>query len=200
MLTREQIEMIVWHTAPMHGSKTKLVDGARWKTEREDDLMEKWLEKKDLCWSKLTAKQKNDLTYAATRDAHNEFAYKCSEGALVDEKEWKETGPFYVVCQREDQCYGGPEEGGWYYHRPSLVKWCAVPTHEMAVELQKTLTAETQAQPEYRPRFQELGGDDTVNSTYPEGFIPRGWVGSRNFDFYVTHEVVRLEFQTPHYE
>lgn len=184
----------------MHGSRTDLVDKERWMTQRADDLIQAWLDKHDRCWSELELSKQNELTYAAERDAHNEFGYKSSIGDLVDEKHWKETGPFYVVCQREDQCFGGPEEGGWYYSRPSLVKWCAVPTYEMAVELQKTLTAETQAQPAYRPRYQELGGDETVNSTYPEGFIPQGWVGSRNFDFYVTHEVVRLEFQTPHYE
>ena len=35
-----------------------------------------------------------------------------------------------------------------------------------------------------------LGGDETLSSTYPEGFIPSGWVSSSETEYKVSHQAI----------
>lgn len=79
-----------------------------------------------------------------------------------------------------EQVYGGPEEGGWW--------WCSwrwiggikcvsraeaesfVQEAEREAAAQNASAAQTAA-----AAVLALGDDDTVSSTYPEGYIPTGW-------------------------
>lgn len=199
MMTREQMEMIVWHYEPLHKTHTPLVNRDEWVEEKVDETIANYLKRTEQKWEDLTLGEQNDMTWEHQSSAHMTYDGLRSENYHTDEKFWKERGPFYVVCMRWDQCYGGAEEGGWWYSAPSLVKWCAVPTYEMGEWLAKTLT-EKSKEKKYEPVYSALGGDDSVNSNYPEGYIPSGWVGARDLEFRVSHEVVEPQFERPYYE
>lgn len=49
--------------------------------------------------------------------------------------ERKEAKPFYVILVENVRCYGGPEEGGWWYDRHHLVEYQEYPTEEIASEV-----------------------------------------------------------------
>lgn len=199
MLNREQIEMIVWHYEPLHRRQRPLVNREEWVEKKVDETIANMLKKCEKNWDDLTLHEQNEEIGWHTSNAHMTFDGMVGHGEMVCEKRWKEQGPFYVTCVRWDSCFGGPEEGGWYYSAPSLVKWCAVPTYEMGKWLAETLN-EKAKEKTYRPVYSALGGDDTVSSTYPEGYIPRGWVGDRDIVFRVSHEACQIDFERPHYE
>lgn len=107
----------------------------------------------------------------------------------------------YVVIVSSNQCYGGPEEGGWYYHHEELVKWTSCRTREEADALileYNTLKKQNRAL--HQMDLSALGGDDTVSSTYPEGYIPRGF--SFNKSTHAHHQWLPFipQQETPHYE
>ena len=200
MLTREQTEMIIWHSEPLHKVSIKLVNREEYVEAETDKSIKAYLERKDLNWDDLTLGEQNEMVWQHQCSNNMSFDGMCSYGSPYrEDKEFKQNGPYYVTCISWSRCYGGPEEGGWYYTAPDLVKWCALPTYEMAEWLAKTLT-EKAKEKKYEPQYSALGGDDSVNSVYPEGYIPTGWVGNREWEYQVSHEVVRPDFQRPHYE
>jgi len=111
----------------------------------------------------------------------------------------------YVTTYRIEECYGGPEEGGWYYTTKTPYSFTVLEYHnpESLVEAYRVRVARQVelGQTVYTPDYEALGGDETVNATFPEGYIPSGWIASQNW---VVEVEPRLGFytenETPHYE
>ena len=60
----------------------------------------------------------------------------------------KKPGCWYVILVSTQQCYGGPEEGGWWYSTGKLEAYKEYPTEELAEEARekvKVLADELQA-------------------------------------------------------
>tara|TARA_R110001606_G_scaffold276941_1_gene425040 strand:- start:3264 stop:3809 length:546 start_codon:yes stop_codon:yes gene_type:complete len=105
----------------------------------------------------------------------------------------------YVMITSSDEQYGGSEEGGWYYWSESFVKWTSCATREEADAL--VLEYNTlKKNPPFTPCYDQLGGDDTVNSNYPEGYIPRGFTFSKNLSARHTFLPFVEDQETPYYE
>jgi len=105
---------------------------------------------------------------------------------------------WYVMITSSRQCYGGPEEGGWYYQQEQFVKWCAVPSRQLALAIVAEHNMMKQSYNE--GNWEALGGDDTVSSSYPEGYIPSGFV-FRNDNYAEVCAMPCLYHQEkPHYE
>jgi len=49
--------------------------------------------------------------------------------------------PFFVNVYELDRCYGGPEEGGWYYDAGEAIRSHPVPKRVLADKLAATLRA-----------------------------------------------------------
>lgn len=49
--------------------------------------------------------------------------------------EAKETDPHYVVLVSSVQCYGGPQEGGWWYPHRVVEEYQLFPTLELAEQV-----------------------------------------------------------------
>jgi len=105
---------------------------------------------------------------------------------------------WYVMITSSQQCYGGPEEGGWYYQREEFVKWCAVPSRQLALEI--VAEYNMMKQPDYKPNWDALGDDDTVSSSYPEGYIPSSFVFRKDNYAEVCVLPCLQPQETPHYE
>jgi hypothetical protein len=106
------------------------------------------------------------------------YHYFCENQQITEyeilEEDWLRDGPFFVVEYESSQHYGGPEEGGWWYHSARMNRWTMLGNHaaaEALVDILNKKSVETVNPDAYRM----LGGDETVNSTYPEGYIPSGW-------------------------
>lgn len=84
----------------------------------------------------------------------------------------------YLCVYRRHQCYGGPEEGGWWYDRDVLESHIAFPSREVAekwLEKAKAL-AEDINRSEAPQRHTAMASLPDIETAYhPEGFIPRGW-------------------------
>lgn len=107
----------------------------------------------------------------------------------------------YVVITKSSERYGGAEEGGWYYHTEELIKWTSCRTREEADALiLEYNTLKKQKRALHQMDLSALGGDDTVNSTYPEGYIPRGFSFSN--ETHARHQWLPFipQQETPHYE
>ena len=96
--------------------------------------------------------------------------------------------PAFVVKYRHNRVFGGPEEGGWYRSVVSMVKWTVFPSKALAEIVLAFLKEEQEKQNKteiFRPHYESLGGDDTVSSTYTEGYIPTGWVADSKATYYL---------------
>ena len=90
--------------------------------------------------------------------------------------------PAYVSLYTVARCYGGPEEGGWWYDLYTLERYKRAATHEEAESLKEAMSKEIEAANRdyennkhlaygYLPDEDEL----PCPSGYPEGYIPTGW-------------------------
>jgi hypothetical protein len=239
IITREQVEMIVWHYEPQNGARIKVLNEPqidemliREQTERmltKAGFSEEW----DCCgpcgWSKhIVVKDLeigSDEYYAEhsrqqqlSRDEEKAIKVKAEQlvadpewrwnmnheldNRVLSEKRWKENGPYVVIATRTSSRYGGAEEGGWYYGSDEMVKWCALPTYQMAVWLAEMMNREHKMKRDgLRDNLGALGGDETVSSNYPEGFIPSGWVSSSEIHYRVSNQCLEPEDDgiRPHY-
>ena len=99
-------------------------------------------------------------------------------------------GAWYVMMTRESRQYLGPEEGGTYGGCSEFIKWTAFNTRDEAeafVEWYKiNKKADHTNKMEWQQSLDLLGGDDTVSSTYPEGYIPSGFKFDSSMEVYLT--------------
>jgi hypothetical protein len=75
--------------------------------------------------------------------------------------------PFLVVCYGVDRVYGGPEEGGWYYDRTTVLEVRRAFTFAGGLRAARELRDEHPTCP--RGRHSVIGGTDTyVRCVYSE--------------------------------
>jgi hypothetical protein len=85
----------------------------------------------------------------------------------------------YVSIYRGERCYGGPEEGGWWYDRDELQGSIPFATRKLAEDYLEAAKAEVEAQnkAEAPQRARNTAnipeGPDPYHDT--EGYIPLGW-------------------------
>lgn len=107
---------------------------------------------------------------------HNQIAQR-----ILADTETKPTEGCFVSIYTEDQQYGGPEEGGWWVTRRSLVASRHFPTRELAEAYLAAITAEIEranrAEAPARARaFASLPDpDEEPLPDSGEGYIPRGF-------------------------
>ena len=88
--------------------------------------------------------------------------------------------PWYVKILRHSQVYCGPEEGGTWGVDYEFVKWASFATKEEARAFWEDYNKQaSEKESTYQPNYEALGGDDSVSSNYPEGYIPRGWAATK---------------------
>lgn len=75
-----------------------------------------------------------------------------------------EVVPFYVAAIGMDRCYGGPEEGGWWYDVTTVLQVFKVWDWEQAHTRAKELKEEYPTCP--RGRYSVIGGQDTYVRTF----------------------------------
>lgn len=81
--------------------------------------------------------------------------------------------PFYVVATNIERCYGGPEEGGWYYDWTTILEVRKVWDWKTGLKAMRELI-EKYPQPRYN-RFSVLGreGDYEIHMYYDVDQFPR---------------------------
>lgn len=75
-----------------------------------------------------------------------------------------EVQPFYVVAYGIDRCYGGPQEGGWWYDATTIHKVYKVWTVRQALAFARMLR-EQYPKPRH-PRYSVIGGQDQYVQTF----------------------------------
>jgi len=94
-------------------------------------------------------------------------------------------GAWYVMMTQESRQYLGPEEGGTWGGCSRFVQWTSFFTREEAVEFIEFYNANKKAGTTNSDSLELLGGDDTVSSTYPEGYIPTGFSFDKSLEVYL---------------
>jgi hypothetical protein len=92
--------------------------------------------------------------------------------------EHTEDKPHYISIYRRIQCYGGPEEGGWWYHRNILQSHIAFPSKKIAETwLEQAESLADQINKKEAPeRNKALANLPDIETAYhDEGYIPQGW-------------------------
>ena len=111
---------------------------------------------------------------------------------------------------RHHRCYGGPEEGGWWYTRS---QWCGgvpFPTREQAEAWLETAQAEVdrmnrEEAPARARAFERLPDSDLEPCPVggDEGYIPRGWDDGGELEVVIeaaAGEGDNMAEAEPHYE
>jgi hypothetical protein len=99
----------------------------------------------------------------------NELAY-----AIMARDDYDKAEEVHLSVYEVARCYGGPEEGGWWYDAWVFQGSVKCATREGAEKIREDMLKELK--PERNPHaYAALGGDDTCTSSCPEGYIPRGW-------------------------
>lgn len=202
-ITQEEIEMIVWHEREF-GKYRPLVNLENSIEEAQADWQAKFEKKKrddpEHFYHTWSTDDYNQATHSQAWSAEQNHQYGVESGEIECEKRWNAHGPFYVLEIIMRECYGGPEEGGWWYCSQDLVRWCALPSKEKALALIEFMKSRDIDRPEFKPNWETLGGDETVSSTYPEGYIPSGWTVNRNREYYLSHCPALPRQERPYYE
>ena len=88
----------------------------------------------------------------------------------------------FVSLYKRARCYGGPEEGGWYYSWYTLVRYAKVCTKEQAIIMRNEMEDEVTAQlaiyeQEKGDRWASLPDAEALGlPTNHEGdYVPTGW-------------------------
>lgn len=112
----------------------------------------------------------------------------------------------HVSVYRRTRCYGGCEEGGWWYDRNELVGSIPFPTEEEAHQWLDAAKAEVEAEnrrtaPARHRAMARLPDADTAYSG--EGYIPAGWSDGGELFVIVEErcgEAHNMDEEAPHYE
>jgi hypothetical protein len=86
--------------------------------------------------------------------------------------------PAFVSVYRKHRCYGGPEEGGWWYTRHALEGYIPFPTQTAAETWLKDAKSlvEKQNHKEAPSRWKAMANlPDHETAYHDEGYIPQGW-------------------------
>lgn len=125
---------------------------------------------------------------------------------IRNHNEFNEAKQTFVSIYRCQQCFGGPEEGGWWYNRLILEGSIPFPAKEDAEkwldEAKKQVEKQNEIEAPDRHKAMENLPDEE-NAYYDEGFIPLGW--NDGGELWVTVEEVRGNSDNsrdprPHYE
>lgn len=125
---------------------------------------------------------------------------------LRADKEYNEAEACYVSLYRKEQCYGGPEEGGWWYDVWTLDGSLRFPTRIAAETYLSAAKAVVSARnkKEAPIRHRAMAALPDVETAYhDEGYIPAGW--SDGGEWHVTIEDRQGSLDNsndgrPHYE
>tara|TARA_Y100000593_G_scaffold16114_3_gene31849 strand:- start:4719 stop:5435 length:717 start_codon:yes stop_codon:yes gene_type:complete len=128
--------------------------------------------------------------------------YHASNPLRYSEEGWYSPGDIiYVTNYRIEEHYGGPEEGGWYYTTKTPFSFTVLEYKNedslLEAERVKVTRKVELGETVHTPDYEALGGDETVSATFPEGYIPSGWVASQNW---VVEVEPRLGFYTDNEE
>lgn len=86
--------------------------------------------------------------------------------------------PFYVVASGTVRCYGGPEEGGWWYDKRRIIEVRAVFTVTGALHTVRELRLDHPTCP--KGRHSVIGGEDVeIGVFYDETMFPQESSGGR---------------------
>ena len=85
---------------------------------------------------------------------------------------------WYVMITRDERVFVSPAEGGCYDTVSHFIKWTYFDTKEKARNFVRAYNLEAMKM-RMGGDHSMLGGDDTVSSMYPEGYIPTGWVAEK---------------------
>jgi hypothetical protein len=92
--------------------------------------------------------------------------------------EFEQASPAWVSVYRRHQCYGGPEEGGWWYDVDQLhgtVPFATRSTAEKWLEVAKQDVARVN-RAEAPSRHAAMANLPDIDTAYhDEGYIPVGW-------------------------
>lgn len=92
--------------------------------------------------------------------------------------EFRKAENCFVSIYNKDRCFGGPEEGGWWYDVYTLEGGKPFSTRQAAEDYLKIAEEEIKAenqrtQPDRNRATANLPDEEA--SGYPEGYIPTGW-------------------------
>jgi hypothetical protein len=100
----------------------------------------------------------------------NELAQK-----IMARKEFKRaTDGCYLSVYFVSRCYGGPEEGGWWYDDWNYQGSIRCIDERQAQDLKREMEQDPALEPVRNYEAYDALGDES-NSSYPEGYIPTGW-------------------------
>lgn len=118
----------------------------------------------------------------------------------------EETVSCYLSIYTVEQCYGGPEEGGWWFTVRKLDSHIYCDNREQAerliAETQETLALLNNIHRADQAEAYNVLGDES-SSCYPEGYIPRGWSDGGQYELIVESVLGSQDNSnapTPHYE
>lgn len=123
--------------------------------------------------------------------------------------EQQETLSCYLSIYQVERCYGGPEEGGWWYDCWTLQGYipCAneAEANKVIEESQEELKQKNHElrYEDNKYAYEALGDNDTVSSSYPEGYIPKGWSDGGEYQLIVEFVLGSQDTSArgrPHYE
>ena len=129
---------------------------------------------------------------------------------VSEQPNYEQAKPAFVSVYRHHRCYGGPEEGGWWYDRYELEGSIAFATHDEAEAWLEKAKAEIERQnrAEAPARYRAMASlpdedNEPCPANCPEGYIPRDWDDGGELQILV--EDVRghldnMNEPTPHYE
>ena len=119
-------------------------------------------------------------------DGYGEECWACARYAARSARVHKQrlngqVEPFYVVGYRIDRCYGGPQEGGWWYDHAYTceVRKC----YDWRDGLKAARELREDFKPDKRGRSSVIGGPDGYVGVYRD---PKNFPGE--------------DFERPHYE
>ena len=131
------------------------------------------------------------------------------ESLILNDPQTEKANPAFVSVYSHGQCYGGPEEGGWWYDVVKLVGSRRFPHREEAEAYLEQQKAEVErrnkeAAPARARAYASLPDcDEEPLPDAGEGYIPAGW--SDGGKLFVQIEEVRGQADNsneprPHYE
>lgn len=114
--------------------------------------------------------------------------------------------PCFVSIYRESRCYGGPEEGGWWYSRSEFEGGIPFQTREEAEKWLETAMKEVEAanvktSPARAMAMANL--PDVETAYHDEGYIPQGWNDGGKLRVIIEDRLGEFDNsnqETPHYE